>query len=192
MKLFKIIMNCVITVLLVLSVVTNIFILSILGIHNGETFKQAILAKELLNGFSSVEPEDNNTVESTTPEDSQPTVKPDVDPIYQDEYVRITYMRYEDDYMGREYKFLIENLSDQPLTVVFDEVYIDGFKVDMSGLYCDDLAAGTKKIECFSLYQYEWEEFTDCPKKAEFRVRLINPNTFDTIHETSGKLNFTL
>lgn len=192
MKLFKIIMNCVIAVLFVLSLVTNIFILSILGIHNGETFKQAILAKELLNGFNTVAPEDDSIVESTLPDDSISTVKPDVDPIYQDEYVRITYMRYEDDHMGREYKFLIENLSDLQLTVVFDEVYIDGFKVDMSGLYCDDLAAGTKKIECFNLYQYEWEEFTNCPKKAEFRVRLINSNTFDIIHETSGKLNFTL
>lgn len=206
MKLFKIIMNCVMSVLLVLSIALNIFVLSVLGISNGESFKQALLAKELLNGFSSTE-----TTETTEPdvhpdewfvtddpnysiENYKPNNEPTTTaPIYQDENVKITYMKKEEDHLlGPVYKFVIENTSDRPLTVSFSDVYIDGFKVDLSGLYCEDLEAGAKAVSELTLYTSDWEDFTTNPKRVEFRVRLTNPKSLLTIYETSDRITFDL
>ena len=206
MKLFKIIMNCVMSVLLVLSIALNIFVLSVLGISNGESFKQTLLAKELLNAFSSTE-----TTETTEPdvypnewfvtddpnysiENHNPNNEPTTTaPIYQDENVKITYMKKEEDHLlGPVYKFVIENTSDRPLTVSFSDVYIDGFKVDLSGLYCEDLEAGAKAVSELTLYTSEWEDFTTNPKRVEFRVRLTNPKSLLTIYETSDRITFDL
>ena len=206
MKLFKIIMNCVMSVLLVLSIALNIFVLSVLGISNGESFKQALLAKELLNAFSSTE-----TTETTEPdvypnewfvtddpnysiENHNPNNEPTTTtPIYQDENVKITYMKKEEDHLlGPVYKFVIENTSDRPLTVSFSDVYIDGFKVDLSGLYCEDLEVGAKAVSELTLYTSEWEDFTTNPKRVEFRVRLTNPKSLLTIYETSDRITFDL
>lgn len=200
MKLFKLIMNCVISVLLVLSVALNIFIFSVLGIGTSEGFKQTLLAKELMTGLSSVEPDEtvpeetkaSNPVEETAPAVSIiPTENKDnsgtsnVTPIYQDENVKITYMKKEEDHLlGPVYKFIIENISDRPLTVSFSDVYIDGFKVDLSGLYCDDLEMGAKAVADLTLYQSEWEDFTTNPSRVEFRVRLINPKSLLNIYDS--------
>ena len=200
MKLFKLIMNCVISVLLVLSVALNIFIFSVLGIGTSEGFKQALLAKELMTGLSSVEPDEtvpeetkaSDPVEETAPAVSTiPTENKDnsgtsnVTPIYQDENVKITYMKKEEDHLlGPVYKFIIENTSDRPLTVSFSDVYIDGFKVDLSGLYCDDLEMGAKAVADLTLYQSEWEDFTTNPSRVEFRVRLTNPKSLLTVYDS--------
>lgn len=205
MRLFKLITNCVVSVLLVLSVVLNIFIFSVLGIHNGESFKQTLLAKELLTGFSSVEPETEtepttepviNQITTPAPETTTPAENNQITttaPIYQDENVKITYVKKEEDHLlGPVYKFVIENTSDRPLTVSFSDVYIDGFKVTLSCLYCEDLEAGAKSVSELTLYQSEWEDFTTSPKRVEFRVRLTNPKSLLTIYETSDRITFDL
>ncbi len=202
MKLFKLIMNCVIASLLILSVALNIFVFSVLGIGTREGFKQALLAKELMTELSSVEttmdeivPEEtkaSNLVEETTPEVSTEPVEyetdcdtSDIAPIYQDENVKITYLRQEPCEMTcLSYSFLIENTSDRPLTITFSEVYIDGFKVDLSGLTCENLAIGGKSVENLHLYQQEWEDFTTNPSRVEFRVRLINPKSLLNIYDS--------
>lgn len=213
MRLFKLIMNCVVAVLLVLSVLLNIFICSVLGIYNGETFKQTLLAKELLTSSSSVETETTEPTDSTEPDvypdewfvtddpdyslennSTTPTENDQVTipPIYQDENVKITYLRQEDSVFGLDYKFLVENTSDRPLTVYFSDLYIDGFKVDLSGLYCENLEAGSKSVESLTLLQSEWEEFTKSPEKVEFRIKLVNPKSLLTIYETSDRVTFEL
>jgi hypothetical protein len=212
MKLFKLIMNCVIASLLVLSVLSNIFIFSVLGIHDGESFKQTMLAKELLTNQSSTETEPVSTesVEpdvypdewfvtddpdyslennSTTPTENDQVTTP---PIYQDENVKITYLRQEDSVFGLDYKFLVENTSDRPLTITFSDLYIDGFKVDLSGLCCENLEVGAKSVESLTLLQSEWEEFTTSPYRVEFRIKLINPKSLLTIYETSDRITFEL
>lgn len=212
MKLFKLIMNCAIASLLVLSVLSNIFIFSVLGIHDGESFKQTMLAKELLTNQSSAEtePVSSESIEpdvypdewfvtddpdyslennSTTPTENDQVTIP---PIYQDENVKITYLRQEDSDFGLDYKFLVENTSDRPLTITFSDLYIDGFKVDLSGLCCDNLEVGAKSVESLTLIQSEWEDFTTSPNRVEFRIKLINPKSLLTIYETSDKITFEL
>lgn len=212
MKLFKLIMNCVIASLLVLSVLSNIFIFSVLGIHDGESFKQTMLAKELLTNQSSAETEPVSTesVEpdvypdewfvtddpdyslennSTTPTENDQVTIP---PIYQDENVKITYLRQEDSDFGLDYKFLVENTSDRPLTITFSDLHIDGFKVDLSGLCCENLEVGAKSVESLTLIQSEWEEFTTSPNRVEFRIKLTNPKSLLTIYETSDRITFEL
>ena len=207
MRMFKLITNCVISVLLVLSVVLNIFILSVLGISNGESFRQVVMAKELATTSSSTEtpevaeatePSTEITAPETTPTEPTTTTEPDtaetpdVTPIYQDENVKITYVRQDENLFGLEYKFLVENTSDRPLTITFSDLYIDGFKVDLSGLYCENLAIGAKSVESMILYQSEWEDFTTSPDRVEFKIKLINPKSLLTIYETSDRITFDL
>lgn len=77
------------------------------------------------------------------------------------------------------------------MTISFDDVYIDGFKVDLSGLYCDNLEIGGKSVETLHLYQQEWEDFTSEPSRVEFRVKLVNPKSLLTIYE-SDRITFDL
>lgn len=205
MRLFKLIMNCVVAVLLVLSLLTNILICSILGIRDGESFRQLILAKGQVTAQDSDRPVVEEATEVTGPveEETGPaeTVEPttvtetevsEIPPIYQDENVKVTYLRQEDNIFGLDYKFLIENTSDRPLTITFSDLYIDVFKVDLSGLYCDNLEIGAKAVKSLTLIQSEWEEFTTSPNRVDFRIKLINPKSLLTIYETSERITFEL
>ena len=204
----KIIINCVIAALLVISMAFNIFIISVLGITDVESFKQAILANEPLDNTSSseVDKEVNNvkdvesnkeetskeddkdsgsdrselTEETNTPEDN----KPIKDILYQDENVTITFHSFEDSILGPTYKYVIENTSDRNITISFSDVYVDGYSMALSGLYCYNLLPNTKAIEDFTMFTNEWEEFTDYPTEVKFNIQLINPDTYLTFFES--------
>lgn len=202
-KRLKLIVNCVIAVLFTVSVLFNLFIMSIFEISDATSFKQAILAKELLDGFNSVTPdtiirdddvsEEDTIVEEITtenPTDTEEIVEKDdsiihnIPPIYLDENVKIFYLKEVDSDFGLAYEFKIKNTSDKPITVEFSDIYIDGFKVELSGLCCKDLKIGEETKAVFTLIQSEWEDFTAAPSKVEFRVKLTNPKSLLTIYES--------
>ena len=197
-KRFKVIVNFIIAVLFIVSVSFNLFIMSIFEISDAKSFKQALLAKELLDDFNSVESnnitEDEVTDEATVVEDTteevieetteveeavekNDSIKSVIPPLYQDENVKITYLNKVDSTFGLAYEFEIENTSDKPVTVEFSDIYIDGFKVELSELTCKTLAIGEKATGVLTLVQSEWEAFTTEPSKIEFRITLINPKS---------------
>lgn len=199
MKLAKTIIIMVLSVLLALSVSLNIFIFVIFGIKDAQSFKQVLLSKEILDGFTSMSvPEstpDVSTPEST-PEVSIPeldTEAPEQTPesdstseteaFYQDEYVIIRKLRQETGLLGPTVVFSVENISTYPILVSFKDVYIDGYKADLSGLYCDCLDPGMKAIEDFTIWESDYEDFTSKPKEVHFIIDIMDPHDYVSLVE---------
>lgn len=197
MKLFKIIMNCVIATLLVVSVTINIFVLAGFRIVNTNTYTPNTNVSQNANNEPQNEcnkqnnrqpnkqPNSFNTQQNNTQQNNTETKEV----FFENEFVRITYLKYEDSIFGPEYIFEIENISDKELTVRFSDLYIDNYQVFISGLTCTDLLAGKKAVSEMTLLTTEWEQFTDCPTSVSFIIEIVNPKSYSTYFK-SDRINF--
>jgi hypothetical protein len=183
MKLAKTIIIMILSVLLALSISLNIFILTIFGIKDLQSFKQVLLCKELLDSFTSMSgPEatpDVSTPGADTPEADASTEEV----FYQDEYVIIRKLKQETGLLGPTVVFSVENISTYPVLISFKDVYIDGYKADLSGLYCECLDPGMKAIEDFTLWKSDYEDFTSKPKEVRFIIDIMDPHNFVSLVE---------
>jgi hypothetical protein len=188
MKLAKTIIIMILSVLLALSISLNIFILTIFGIKDLQSFKQVLLCKELLDSFTSMSsPEatpDVSTPEADTPEADTPEADASTEEVfYQDEYVIIRKLKQETGLLGPTVVFSVENISTYPILISFKDVYIDGYKADLSGLYCECLDPGMKAIEDFTLWKSDYEDFTSKPKEVRFIIDIMDPHNFVSLVE---------
>ena len=199
MKLAKTIIIMVLSVLLALSVSLNVFIFVIFGIKDAQSFKQVLLSKEILDNLTSMSvPE--STPDVSTPESTPEVSIPELDTeapehapesdstseteaFYQDEYVIIRKLRQETGLLGPTVVFSIENISTYPILVSFKDVYIDGYKADLSGLYCDCLDPGMKAIEAFTIWESDYEDFTSKPKEVHFIIDIMDPHDYVSLVE---------
>lgn len=194
MKLAKTIIIMVLAVLLALSVSLNIFILTIFGVKDVASFKQVLLCKELLDSFSNTEVE-TQEAEDTAPED---TGVPDQDTeistasfTYSNDWIKVIQLKQTAGLMGPGIKFELENISTESVLISFREIYIDGYKADLSGLYCECLDPGMKAIEELTLWESDWEDFTSKPREVQFIIEVCDPNSLGTL-ECSSAFTITL
>lgn len=181
MKLAKTIIIMVLSVLLALSVSLNIFIFVIFGVKDVQSFKQVLLSKELLDSLTSMSvPESTPDTQSPVPEVED---TPAEEVFYQDEYVIIRKLRQENGLLGPTVVFSIENISTYPVLVSFKDVYIDGYKADLSGLYCSCLDPGMKAIEDFTVWESDYEDFTSKPKEVRFIIDIMDPHNYVSLVE---------
>ena len=188
MQLAKTIIIMALAVLLVLSVSLNIFILTIFGIKDATSFKQVLLCKELLDSFNNTEIETPET-EDTTPEDTgvpdQDTEIPTASFTYSNDWIKVTQLKQTAGLMGPGIKFELENISTESVLISFREIYIDGYKADLSGLYCECLDPGMKAIEELTLWESDWEDFTSKPQEVQFIIEVCDPNSLGTLEYSS-------
>ena len=194
MKLAKTIIIMVLAVLLALSVSLNIFILTIFGVKDVASFKQVLLCKELLDSFSNTEVE-TQEAEDTVPEDTVPedTGVPDQDTeiptasfTYANDWIKVIQLKQTAGLMGPGIKFELENISTESVLISFREIYIDGYKADLSGLYCECLDPGMKAIEEFTLWESDWEDFTSKPREVQFIIEVCDPKSLGTLEYSSA------
>lgn len=197
MKLFKIIMNCVIATLLVVSITLNIFVLAGFRIVDTDTYTPNTNVSQNANNEPQNEcNKQNNKQPNKQPNNfnnqqnnTQQSATETKDVFFENEFVRITYLKYEDGVFGPEYIFEIENISDKELTVRFSDLYIDNYQVFISGLTCTDLLAGKKAVSEMTLLTTEWEQFTDCPTSVSFIIEIVNPKSYYTYFK-SDRIDF--
>ena len=197
MKLFKIIMNCVIATLLVVSITLNIFVLAGFRIVDTDTYTPNTNVSQNANYEPQNEcnkqnnrqpnkqPNSFNNQQNNTQQNNTETKEV----FFENELVRITYLKYEDGVFGPEYIFEIENISDKELTVRFSDLYIENYHVFISGLTCTDLLSGNKAVSELTLFTTEWEQFTDCPTSVSFIIEIVNPKSYSTYFK-SDRINF--
>ena len=197
MKTFKIIMNCVIAALLVVSLTINILALAGFRLVSKDTYTPNTNVSQNAynepqnecnkqnNKQPNKQPNNFNNQQNNT-QQSAPETK---DVFFENELVRITYLKYEDGVFGPEYVFEIENISDKELTVRFSDLYIDNYQVFISGLTCTDLLAGKKAVSEMTLLTTEWEQFTDCPTSVSFIIEIVNPKSYYTYFK-SDRIDF--
>lgn len=197
MKLAKTITIMALSVLLALSIALNIFIFVIFGIKDVQSFKQVLLSKELLDSFISMSVPESTpdvstpepTPEISIPEPDTQSPVPEVEDtpteevFYQDEYVIIRKLRQENGLLGPTVVFSIENISTYPVLVSFKDVYIDGYKADLSGLYCSCLDPGMKAIEDFTVWESDYEDFTSKPEEVRFIIDIMDPHNYVSLVE---------
>jgi hypothetical protein len=190
MKLAKTIAIITLSVLLAISAFFNIFITSMLEIKDVKSFKQVLLCRELIESMGQLSEDTTNTDKPETPNVETPvpevqTKEPNEEMIiYNANGVKISYVAQELGLMGPSLKFYVENNTNQTLDICLTDIYIDGFKADLSGMYCSSLGAGKKAYESLTLYEFEYEDFSDFPSVIEFVVKIQDSTSWNTIVET--------
>ncbi len=193
MKLAKTIAIITLSILLIMSVAMNIFIFSMFEIKDAESFKHALLCRELLDSLNQSatiidRPNNNNQQDSSNTGTAVPDVQikePTKDMIiYNANGVKISFVAQEIGMMGPSLKFYVENNTNKTLDIYLTDVYLDGFKAEFVGMYCDELGAGKKAYESLTIYEYEYEDFSDFPSIIEFVVKIQDTATWNTIVET--------
>lgn len=187
MKIFKMILNCVLPTVLVFSIVLNILLLC------GFEFTRKSNTEPVLNPTTTdTKPydfrEDPNTTnednedddtsnlvvtqkyEETSPNPNQPVGKL----VYDDTNIKVTYVSTQKIDEGIVHNFKIENLTKKTLTVSFTDIIINGTKVYISGLTCENLLPETDTVEEFVLYEKDWNSFTENPSDISFKIELVN------------------
>ncbi len=104
--------------------------------------------------------------------------------IYESEYVKITYLGEDENWMGPQLKLKIENLSDINLTVQVRDVSVNDMMVN--AIFSSDVVAGKSAIDKISFMKSSLEEngITDM-EKVDFSFHIVNSDTFDTIEDTT-------
>ena len=86
--------------------------------------------------------------------------------------------------MGPSLKFYVENNTNQTLDICLTDIYIDGFKAELSGMYCSELGAGKKAYESLTLWESDYEDFSEFPSVIEFVIKIQDSASWNTLVET--------
>lgn len=198
MKLVKTIIICVLSCLLTLSVSLNIFTYTIFGIHDVESFKQVLFNKEILDSFTSVgngseDTSDDAIADSSndgsksdqTPEQQEPEVDTNKltkgDIIFDEGNILITFIEQSEGLLGPSFKFCVENKTNKSINVSFTDLYIDGFMAEVSGGSIQQLESGKKAFIDVTIWEMEYEDFTNDPEQVEYIIRIWDPETWADI-----------
>lgn len=187
----------ILSVLLTMSVFLHIVFGYLLGVHNLETFKRAMLANELFSTQDYIEQEDVNNTEPVE-EATEITEQSKVDDVTSEletgrvlldaAGIKITLLglEYDSFWECSKLKLMIENNSEYNVMVTSDKETIDGYMVDSIGFYREVLA-GKKAVDYFAIYNFDLEEIgITQPKAINFTLQAIqSEDVFNTIAETS-------
>lgn len=194
-----IIVSVAITLLIVglaVSIACNKFILAVFDITDVESFKNAVISQELVESLQQIqsapadtETKDHNTETVQIPtEDSKSEVADNVivkdEIIYEDSYVKITYVKQELSIFGPTIKFLVESKTDKTIDISFTDVHIDGFMADTVGVYVSELAEGKKSFETLYIYESDYEDFTNYPSMIEFTIKVQDSESWNDLAES--------
>ena len=196
MKALKIILLCVASSLLTLSMFFNIFFLTIFGAWTPDGFKKALLGTETVHTSEEVEtftddpvvevpdttlPDTNIDTEVEVPNDSFGIKEGEV--VYSENGITITYMKQEEGLLGPRFKFFVENNYNHTIYVAARNVYIDGILADLSGGSQSDIEVGKKAFLEINLWSSDYEEYTDYPTEVEFDLLIIHDDNLETLFE---------
>lgn len=195
MKLFKIIMNCVIATLLVVSVTLNIFVLAGFRIVDTDTYNPNTNVSQNANNEPQNESEEpckkhynkhnkdkTNKPDNTSVEESEEEAIREL--VYQDDNITVFFCGIKEDAVELTYLFEIENTSDTSLNVTFDNLMIDGERVYISGLTCEKLLPGNTSIEDFVVKELDSSQNTDTEREFAFNIKLMNAKSYLDLYET--------
>lgn len=177
MKTFKNICIIVLSVLLILSVAFNIFILTIFEIWTPEKFKELLVVQATLEDLK----EQANSTLTPNPEPTKP--ESTIAFSYADAWITVTELKQGVGIMGPTITINIENISNEAVRVSFVDLSIDGYisQYSSTGVYAEILDPGMKAIRDISLCESDYEAFTSKPEAITFTIEVIDLNTYGTL-----------
>ncbi len=191
MKLAKTIIIITLASLLALSAAFNIIFLSLFEIWKPSEFKKLLVLQAMQESLNQVEPEPEPTPESTPELDPKPESSKPVDQkfAYSNGVIKVKQLKQTIGLLGPGIQFEIENISTEAVCISFREIYIDGYNVDLSGIYCECLNPGKKTIKELTLWESEWEAFTTKPHEVQFVIEVYD---FDSLVTLTRSEVFTI
>lgn len=190
MKLFKIIMNCVIATLLVVSVTINIFVLAGFRIVDADTYTPNTNVSQNANN-KPCEPDNkpentcpNKTTNTYTEPSNEYKTEPVRELVYQDNNITVYFCGLKEDTAELTYLFEVENNSNTSLNVTFDNLLIDGTRVYNSGLTCEKLLPGNAVVEDFVIKDFDGSQSSDTDREFAFNIKLMNAKSYLDLYET--------
>ena len=197
MKMFKLILNCVLSVLLVFSIVLNILLLC--GFEFRREAQEPTTSQTVTTTHNKKNPctedakvpDKNSTGPQVDISETVSTSEMETVLVYEDNNVKVSYVETQQDVFGIIHKFKIENNTAKTLTLSFTDVVINNQKVYISGLTCENLLPGTSVVEDFVLLESEWSQFTSAPNDINFIIKLVNAKSrLDWYESDQIKLTF--
>lgn len=195
MKLFKIIMNCVIATLLVVSITLNIFVLAGFRIVDTDTYTPNINVSQNANNEPQNESEEShkkhdnkhhkdktNEFENTSVEESEEEAIREL--VYQDDNITVYFCGLKADTAELTYLFEVENNSNTALNITFDNLLVDGARVYNSGLTCEKLLPGNMAVEDFVVKDFDSSQDSDVEREFAFNIKLMNAKSYLDLYET--------
>lgn len=195
MKLFKIIMNCVIATLLVVSITLNIFVLAGFRIVDTDTYTPNTNVSQNANNEPQNEPEEShkkhdnkhhkdktNEFENTSIEESEEEAIREL--VYQDDNITVYFCGLKADTAELTYLFEVENNSNTALNITFDNLLVDGARVYNSGLTCEKLLPGNMAVEDFVVKDFDGSQDSDVEREFAFNIKLMNAKSYLDLYET--------
>jgi hypothetical protein len=192
-------MNCVIATLLIVSITINI--LAFIGfklVRDDEQYKNSGNENNSVNYDYDYdfEAEDDDTVDTgeipsvdVSVDDNKEEI-PDVNRVlvYEDRNIKVTYCGLKDEFYELTYLFEIENKSSKTLNVTFDDLYINGKRVYVSGLTCEDLLPATAVMSDFVVkdVEFDFDKNQNSEMSFTFNIKLMNANSYLDLYETDS------
>lgn len=189
MKIFKMILNCVLPTLLVFSIILNILLLCGFEFTKKTDNNYSPQQTHNVSVSNSSEDTDKEQFTSNCPTVQTPKVNPDENNlmetlVYEDNNITITYLTSTEDSDKIVHLFNIKNTSDKTLTVITSELYLNGQRVYISGLTCEKLLPNTDSDEELVLLNEEWKHIINYPSKISFKIKLLNDKSRLDLYET--------
>lgn len=191
MKLFKVIMNCIIATILVVSITINIFVLAGFRIVNSNTYTPDTNVSQNANNDDQDESHKHNKKPNRHKGNKFENIyveEPEEESIrefvYQDDNITVFFCGIKEDTAELTYLFEIENTSDTSLNVVFDNLMIDGERVYISGLTCEKLLPGDTSVEDFVVKKVDSSQDADAERAFAFNIKLMNAKSYLDLYET--------
>lgn len=185
MKIFKLILNCVLPTVLVFSIVLNVLLLcgfkftrktelnNVSNINNTSSISVSNQNKDDIKAVDDKDTDNPNPdINDYNPDTSND--EPAETLIYDDTNIKVTYVSTQEKAGNIIHNFKIENLTEKTLSISFTDVIINGTTVYVSGLTCENLLPNTSTVEEFVLYEKDWNTFTEEPSNILFKIKLMN------------------
>ncbi len=111
--------------------------------------------------------------------------------IYDKGGIKITYMGMEADSLnvGTDIKLMFENKSSNDVSITVDDFSVDGYSINAPAFV--EVGAGKKandSIEMFDSYLEKNGLSYDTVKEAEFKLSIINKNTYESVNTDTIKI----
>jgi hypothetical protein len=186
-------------------VVYNKFIFAVLDVTDAESFRNVVVSQEIVKSLqqSSTDNSDTETgmgeqsgvltpeadiIETVTPGDNDSSeVENELSKgtvIYEDGYVKVTYIKQELSIFGPTVKFLIESECSNVIDVSFTDVHVDGYMADLCGIFVSELKPDKKAFETLYLYESNYENFTSFPSMVEFTIKVQDSESWMDLSES--------
>lgn len=199
MKLFKLILNCVLPVILIISLVLNVLLLMGFKITREDTTvpeqtevveTDCVKPNHKKDKNKRPEPETEQTEETEETVVEEVTTTPETEEsvyriVYEDNNIRVKYICFDYTRPDPTYHFEIENLSTKTLNVLFTDVCVNGKIVYVSGLTCEKLRPETSLVDEFVLSTKDNIDYNPSTE-ISFRIKVTDSKSYLDLYTTES------